>query len=45
MLQFYGLDYKESKVIKGLMTKQLENRNLQYEIPLIALKTEEFKLE
>lgn len=44
MLQFYGLDYKESKVIKGLMTKQLENRNLQYEIPLIALKTEEFKL-
>ncbi|HPX71288.1 MAG TPA: hypothetical protein PLP51_00655 [Acholeplasmataceae bacterium] len=45
MLQFYGLQYKKDKVILGLTKDELENRNLQYEMPLIALKTKEFDLK
>ena len=45
MLQFYGLQYKKDKVILGLTKEELENKNLQYEMPLIALKTKPFDLK
>lgn len=44
MLQFYGLLFKENKEIIGLKETELENKNLQYEMPLIALKTKPFTL-
>ncbi|MGI6360313.1 MAG: GH36-type glycosyl hydrolase domain-containing protein [Acholeplasmatales bacterium] len=44
MLQFYGLSFKESREIVGLKEAELENKNLQYEMPLIALKTKPFTL-
>ncbi len=45
MLQFYGLSFKESREIVGLKESMLENKNLQYEMPLIALQTKPFMLE
>lgn len=44
MLQFYGLSFKENREILGLKNEKLENKNLQYEMPLIALQTKPFTL-
>ena len=44
MLQFYGLSFKENREILGLKKEKLENKNLQYEMPLIALQTKPFTL-
>lgn len=42
--QFYGLSYKETNKPIGLLNKELESKNYQYEFPLIALQTKAFKL-
>ncbi len=44
MLQFYGMTFKENREIAGLKDAELENKNLQYEMPLIVLKTKPFTL-
>lgn len=42
--QFYGISYKETNIPVGLISDSLENKNYQYEFPLIALKSARFKL-
>lgn len=44
MIQFFGLDYKCSQEPKAIVDESLPSEIVQYEMPLIALKTEEMFL-